>query len=88
MLEGILCRAYIICTTEEDLNPELAFASKVFRSINGYPERIINQCKEKVKAKYNRRGSTEQTEVALQASPSESSTECEENNCSKGQVRL
>ena len=79
-LEGILRRAYIICTTEEDLNAELAFVSKVFRTINGYPERIINQCKEKVRAKFSRMSPTEQIEAMPQASSTDISTEDEEKS--------
>ena len=36
-LEGIIRRAYMICSEECDLNKELLFVSNIFENINGYP---------------------------------------------------
>ena len=61
-LEGIIRRAYMICTDETDLKEELSFVSEVFKSINGYPERIIDQSQSKMKTKFARQESTEGNE--------------------------
>ena len=59
-LEGIIRRAYMICTDETDLKEELSFVFEVFKSINGYPERIIDQSQSKMKTKFARQESTEE----------------------------
>ena len=61
-LEGIIRRAYVICTDETDLKEELSFVSEVFKSINGYPKRIIDQSQSKMKTKFARQESTEERE--------------------------
>ena len=61
-LEGIIRRAYMICTDETDLKEELSFVSEVFKSINGYPKRIIDQSQSKMKTKFARQESTEERE--------------------------
>ena len=50
----------MICTDETDLKEELSFVSEVFKSINGYPERIIDQSQSKMKTKFARQRSTEE----------------------------
>ena len=48
-LEGMIRRAYMICSEEEDLKAELSFISNTFHTINGYPWRIIQRSLEKMK---------------------------------------
>ena len=74
-LEGIIRRAYTICTNESDLNEELSFISRVFNSINGYPERIIDQCQNKVKAKFSRTNSAVNEGTILQEPPNSQNEE-------------
>ena len=50
-LEGMIRRAYMICSEEEDLKLELAFISNTFHTINGYPLRIIQRSQEKIKGR-------------------------------------
>ena len=52
----------MICTDETDLKEELSFVSEVFKSINGYPEHIIDQSQSKMKTKFARQESTEGNE--------------------------
>ena len=52
----------MICTDETDLKEELSFVSEVFKSINGYPKRIIDQSQTKMKTKFTRQESTEETD--------------------------
>ena len=35
-LEGMIRRAYVICTDDDDLKTELSFITYIFRTINGY----------------------------------------------------
>ena len=50
-LEGMIRRAHMICSNEEDLNEELAFITNTFQTINGYPSYIIRRSLDKIKAK-------------------------------------
>ena len=50
-LEGMFRRAYLICSDETDLEEEIAFLSKIFKDVNGYPRKIIDKCHSKVKNK-------------------------------------
>ena len=52
-LEGMIHRAYIICTDKDDLNSELSFITDVFKSINEYPMRIISNRQDKLKKMFN-----------------------------------
>ena len=44
-------RAYVICTDNDDLKTELSFITHIFRTINGYPQRIIERSHEKMEVK-------------------------------------
>ena len=46
-LEGMIRRAYVICTEDDDLKTELSFITHIFHTINGYPQRIIERSQEK-----------------------------------------
>ena len=50
-LEGMFRRAYLICSDETDLEEEVAFLSKIFKEVNGYPHQVIKKCLTKVKNK-------------------------------------
>ena len=52
-------RAHIVCTNQADLETELSFVENVFKTINGYPQRIIQQSKDKVKAKLAQQNTVE-----------------------------
>ena len=47
-------RAYFICTEESDLKDEIALLIKVFKDINGYPQRIIEKCHNKIKGEVSK----------------------------------
>ena len=55
--------------TNRDLNEKLSFISRVFSSISGYPKRIIDQCQNKVKAKFSRTNSAVNEGTILQEAP-------------------
>ena len=48
----MLRRAHLVCSEEEDLKEEISFLTTVFRDINGYPQRVINNCLNKVRRKF------------------------------------
>ena len=50
-LEGMIRRAYMICSEKDDLKSELSFISDTFHKINGYPLRVIKKSQEKIKEK-------------------------------------
>ena len=50
-LEGMIRRAYMICSDEEDLKEELTFIANTFQTINGYPSHIIKRSLDKMKTK-------------------------------------
>ena len=50
-LEGMIRRAYMICSEKDDLQAELSFLSTTFHTINGYPLRVIKRSMEKMKEK-------------------------------------
>ena len=52
-LFGIIRRAYVICSKEEDLSKELAFITKVFTETNGYPRNLVTNVLRKVKDSQN-----------------------------------
>ena len=52
-LEGMIRRAYLICSEEEDLKSELSFIAHTFNTINGYPWEVIQKCQDKVKEKFS-----------------------------------
>ena len=52
-LEGMIRRAYLICSEAEDLKAELSFISNTFHTINGYPWRIIQRSQDKMKDKFS-----------------------------------
>ena len=54
-LEGMIRRAYMICSEEEDLKSELSFITDTFHTINGYPLRVIRRSQEKMKEKFTLR---------------------------------
>ena len=58
-LDGMIRRAHIVCTNQADLETELSFVENVFKTINGYPQRIIQQSKDKVKAKLAQQNTVE-----------------------------
>ena len=50
-LEGMIRRAYMICSDEEDLKEELTFIANTFQTINAYPSHIIKRSLDKMKTK-------------------------------------
>ena len=50
-LEGMIRRAYMICSEEDDLETELSFITNTFQTINGYPTRIIQRSLDKMREK-------------------------------------
>ena len=50
-LEGIIRRAYTICSDRNDLQSELSFISEIFKTINGYPLTVIRNSQKKMKDK-------------------------------------
>ena len=74
-LSGIIRRAYIICSTKEDLTTELDFIKHVCTAINGYPEYLVNSMLLKFEDRNKTRPEMETTVVT-----STESTETEEDN--------
>ena len=52
-LFGIIRRAYVICSNDEELTKELQFITKVFTEINGYPRNLVTSILKNVKDKQN-----------------------------------
>ena len=52
-LFGIARRAYLICSTEEALSNELAFITKVFTEVNGYPKYLVKSILQKTKESHD-----------------------------------
>ena len=52
-LKGMLRRAYLICSGENDLKEEIKLLADVFRNINGYPRKIIDRCHREIKEKFS-----------------------------------
>ena len=50
-LQGMLRRAYLICSDETDLNNEINFLTDVFKNLNGYPPAVIERCRKHVEEK-------------------------------------
>ena len=76
-LEGMIRRAYVICSEEEDRKLELSFLSNTFHTINGYPWRVIQRSQEKMKEKFSPTSiSTNDTpEVETESTASEEKTQ-------------
>ena len=52
-LEGMIRRAYIVCTDKNELNSELAYITEVFKNTNGYPTHIIKKCLDKLEKQFS-----------------------------------
>ena len=73
-LSGIIQRAYIICSTEEDRTAELKFIHDVFTEINGYPKYVVNSILRKFADKQK------ETENPPENNPATSSEDEEKKN--------
>ena len=51
-LRGLIRRAFILCSTDEAREREIAHLKKVFRGLNGYPSRVVNSTIREVEAKF------------------------------------
>ena len=59
-LEGMIRRAYIICTDKSELKLELSYITDVFKNTNGYPAYIIKRSMEKLEKLFSKPHSTPQ----------------------------
>ena len=50
-LEGLIRRAHLICSCENNRKKELSYLRKIFKDVNGYPESVIDECLKNVKRK-------------------------------------
>ena len=57
-LKGLFRRAFIVCSSPDAREREITFLKKVFRGINGYPSRVVNDAIDEVQQKYEQNTST------------------------------
>ena len=52
-LQGLLRRAFLVCSTKEAQDKEIKFLKHIFTKVNGYPSRVVNDTLHKVRNKIN-----------------------------------
>ena len=57
-LKGLIRRAFIVCSSLDAREREIAFLKRVFRGINGYPSRVVSDAIHEVQQKYEQNNST------------------------------
>ena len=76
-LKGLIRRAYVICSTEDSRNKEIAFLKKVFGEMNGYPSRVIHNCIRDVERKIEEESSPPEAPEAPEAPSTDDDQEAE-----------
>ena len=74
-LEGMFRRAYVVCSDESDRNMEISFLCDVFKNINGYPQKVIDKCHNKIKQQFSSPKPTQQPPTTELKSDKDQETE-------------